>query len=97
VHEDFAMLLRYQVLTDRDNPKSSNVHVDIIPTPIPSPDGCTYMTPDVLAEGNPLGSLVTVSQDNGGSSDVTDPVSAPGSGSSGGSGNGSGKSDKKKS
>ena len=61
VHEDFAMLLRYQVLTDKDNPKSSNVHVDIIPTPIPTPDGCTYMTPDVLAEGNPLGNQVTVS------------------------------------
>ncbi len=61
VHEDFAMLLRYQVLTDKDNPKSSNVHVDIIPTPLPSPDGCTYMTPDVLAEGNPLGNQVTVS------------------------------------
>ena len=61
VHEDFAMLLRYQILTDKDNPNSSNVHVDIIPTPIPSPDGCTYMTPDVLAEGNPLGNQVTVS------------------------------------
>ena len=61
VHEDFALLLRYQILTDKDNPKSSNVHVDIIPTPIPSPDGCTYMTPDVLAEGNPLGNAVTVS------------------------------------
>ncbi|NOS80691.1 MAG: multicopper oxidase domain-containing protein [Nitrospira sp.] len=61
VHEDFALLLRYQVLTDKNNPKSSNVHVDIIPTPIPSPDGCTYMTPEVLAEGNPLGNGVTVS------------------------------------
>ncbi len=61
VHEDFAMLLRYQILTDKDNPKSSNVHVDIIPTPIPTPDGCTYMTPDVLAEGNPAGNQVTVS------------------------------------
>ena len=61
VHEDFAMLLRYQLLTDKDNPKSSQIHVDIIPTPIPSPDGCTYMTPDVLAEGNPLGNSVTVS------------------------------------
>ncbi|NOT23885.1 MAG: multicopper oxidase domain-containing protein [Nitrospiraceae bacterium] len=61
VHEDFAMLLRYQILTDKDNPNSSNVHVDIIPTPLPTPDGCTYMTPDVLAEGNPLGNQVTVS------------------------------------
>ena len=31
------------------------------PTPIPTPDGCTYMTPEVLAEGNPLGNGVTVS------------------------------------
>jgi FtsP/CotA-like multicopper oxidase with cupredoxin domain len=61
IHEDFALLLRYQVLTDKANPKSSNVHVDIIPTPIPTPDGCTYMTPEVLAEGNPLGNGVTVS------------------------------------
>lgn len=61
VHEDFAMLFRYQILTDPTNPKSSNVHVDIIPTPIPSPDGVTYMMPDVLAEGNPLGNAVTVS------------------------------------
>ena len=61
VHEDFALLMRYQILTDKDNPKSSNVHVDIIPTPIPTPDGCTYMTPEVLAEGNPLGNAVKVS------------------------------------
>ena len=61
VHEDFAMLLRYQILTDPKNPKSSSTHVDIIPTPIPSPDGCTYMTPDVQAEGNPMGNAVTVS------------------------------------
>jgi FtsP/CotA-like multicopper oxidase with cupredoxin domain len=97
VHEDFAMLLRYQILTDRDNPKSSNVHVDIIPTPIPTPDGCTYMTPDVLVEGNPLGNAVMVSQNNGGSSIDIAPGSAPRSGSSGGSGSGSGKSGKKKS
>jgi hypothetical protein len=61
VHEDFAMLYRYQLLTDKENPKASQIHLDIIPTPIPSPDGCTYMTPDVLAEGNPLGNQVTVS------------------------------------
>jgi hypothetical protein len=95
VHEDFAMLLRYQILTDRDNPKSSNVHVDIIPTPIPTQDGCTYMTPDVLVEGNPLGNTVMVSQNNGGPNVGIDPGTALGSGSSGGSG--SGKSGKKRS
>jgi FtsP/CotA-like multicopper oxidase with cupredoxin domain len=108
VHEDFAMLLRYQVLTDKDNPKSSNVHVEIIPTPIPSPDGCTYMTPEVLPEGVPSGSSVAVSQDNSGSSGVADSGTPPpsgnsGSGSGGGtsttsgsSGSGSGKSGKRK-
>ncbi len=66
VHEDFAMLLRYQVLTDRNNPNDSDVHVEIIPTPIPSPDGVTFMTPEVLAEGNPAGNSVSIAQTNGG-------------------------------
>jgi hypothetical protein len=39
------MLMRYQVLTGDDRPQ-----LNIIPTPIPSPDGVTYMTPEVLPE-----------------------------------------------
>ncbi len=45
VHEDFAMLMRYQVLTGDDRPQ-----LNIIPTPIPSEDGVEYMTPEVLPE-----------------------------------------------
>lgn len=54
VHEDFAMLLRYDVLTDPNNPNVSQVHTEIIPTPDPTPDGVTYVTPEILPEGNPF-------------------------------------------
>jgi hypothetical protein len=45
VHEDFAMLMRYQVLTGDDRPQ-----LNIIPTPVPSEDGVEYLTPEVLPE-----------------------------------------------
>jgi FtsP/CotA-like multicopper oxidase with cupredoxin domain len=46
VHEDNAMLLRYDILTDADGrPQAS-----IIPTPNPTPDGVEYLTPEVLPE-----------------------------------------------
>ena len=35
VHEDNAMLLRYDILTDPNNPNVSQTHVSIIPTPNP--------------------------------------------------------------
>lgn len=54
VHEDFAMLARYDLLTDPANPNQSQVHTEIIPTPDPSPDGVTYVTPEILPEGNPF-------------------------------------------
>ena len=54
VHEDNAMLLRYDILTDPDNPDVSQTHVSIIPTPNPTPFGVTYVTPEVLPEGNPF-------------------------------------------
>ncbi len=54
VHEDNAMLLRYDILTDPDNPDSSQVHASVIPTPDPTPDGVTYRTPEILPEGNPF-------------------------------------------
>ncbi|MBY0226285.1 MAG: multicopper oxidase domain-containing protein [Hyphomicrobium sp.] len=46
VHEDFAMLMRYQVLSDDPN----SPQFRIIPTPIPSEEGVEYMTPEVLPE-----------------------------------------------
>jgi hypothetical protein len=49
VHEDNAMLLRYDILTDDDG----RPQVGIIPTPIPTPDGVSYMTPEILPEGDP--------------------------------------------
>lgn len=54
VHEDAAMLMRYDVLTDAANPKTSKTHVSIIPTPNPTPQGVTYVTPEILPEGNPF-------------------------------------------
>jgi FtsP/CotA-like multicopper oxidase with cupredoxin domain len=48
VHEDFAMLMRYQVLTGDDRPQLA-----ITPTPIPTEDGVTYKTPEVLPEAYP--------------------------------------------
>lgn len=48
VHEDFAMLMRYQVLTNDDRPQ-----LKIIPTPVPSENGVTYLTPEVLPEAYP--------------------------------------------
>jgi FtsP/CotA-like multicopper oxidase with cupredoxin domain len=54
VHEDNAMLMRYDVYTDPNNPKNSQTHTTIIPTPNPTPDGVTYLTPEILPEGNPF-------------------------------------------
>ncbi len=54
VHEDAAMLLRYDVLTDPNNPRTSQTHVQVIPTPNPTPDGVTYVMPEILPEGNPF-------------------------------------------
>jgi FtsP/CotA-like multicopper oxidase with cupredoxin domain len=50
VHEDFAMLLRYQLLAAR------GVQVAITPTPNPTPDGVYFTTPEILREGDPRGS-----------------------------------------
>ncbi|MGI9421686.1 MAG: multicopper oxidase family protein, partial [Hyphomicrobiaceae bacterium] len=49
VHEDFAMLTRFDVLSDDDD----SVHAGIIPTPNPTPDGVEYLTPEILPEGDP--------------------------------------------
>jgi FtsP/CotA-like multicopper oxidase with cupredoxin domain len=65
VHEDFAMLLRYQLLTDPNNPNVAQWHTQVSPTPMPTPDGCTYMTPEILPEGDPSNPKFLV---NGGTS-----------------------------
>ncbi len=48
VHEDFAMLLRYQLIAD-----NGEAQLAISPTPIPTEDGVTFMTPEILPEGDP--------------------------------------------
>ena len=48
VHEDFAMLLRYQVLSDNGEPQLA-----VTPTPIPTEDGVTFRIPEILPEGDP--------------------------------------------
>ncbi|MDB5641000.1 MAG: copper oxidase [Hyphomicrobiales bacterium] len=61
VHEDFAMLLRYQLLTpppnDPDYAKTgSRPHWQVSNTPMPSPDGVTFKVPEILPEADPKNS-----------------------------------------
>ena len=49
VHEDFAMLMRIQLLTGvPGSPQTA-----VTPTPNPSPDGVTFTKPEILPEGDP--------------------------------------------
>jgi hypothetical protein len=49
VHEDFALLMRIQLLTGvPGSPQTA-----VTPTPNPSPDGVTFTTPEILPEGDP--------------------------------------------
>jgi FtsP/CotA-like multicopper oxidase with cupredoxin domain len=47
VHEDFAMLFRYQLLA------AAGVQVGVTQTPNPTPDGIVFTTPEILPEGDP--------------------------------------------
>ena len=53
VHEDFAMLLRYQLLGNAGTPQ-----LHVTPTPNPSLDGVTFTTPTILPEGLPPGTII---------------------------------------
>ena len=48
VHEDFAMLMRIQLLTGATGERPT-----ITSTPNPTPDGVVFTTPEILPEGNP--------------------------------------------
>jgi FtsP/CotA-like multicopper oxidase with cupredoxin domain len=50
VHEDFAMLLRLQLLGDGQ-------FADVTATPQPTPDGVFFTTPEILPEGDPRGTV----------------------------------------
>jgi FtsP/CotA-like multicopper oxidase with cupredoxin domain len=47
VHEDFAMLLRLQLLS------AAGPQVAVTPTPNPTPDGVFFTDPEILPEGDP--------------------------------------------
>ncbi len=51
VHEDFAMLLRYDIL--KEDTGTDDPFVGVVPTPNPTPDGVEYLTPEILPEGDP--------------------------------------------
>jgi FtsP/CotA-like multicopper oxidase with cupredoxin domain len=51
VHEDFAMLMRYQILKEDNG--TGDPFVAISPTPNPTPDGVEFLTPEILPEGDP--------------------------------------------
>ena len=47
VHEDFAMLMRHNLLS------AAGPQVAVTPTPNPTPDGVFFTTPEILPEGDP--------------------------------------------
>src|SRR5262245_57365395 len=49
VHEDFALLMRIQLLTGQ----AGSPQAFVTPTPNPSPDGVIFTTPEILPEGDP--------------------------------------------
>src|SRR5215813_8526793 len=49
VHEDFALLMRIQLLSG----VAGSPQTMVTPTPNPSPDGVTFTTPEILPEGDP--------------------------------------------
>jgi len=56
VHEDNAMLLRYDIIRGNSNANGiDDIHVTVLPTPDPRPEGVTYVDSCYLAEGNPQG------------------------------------------
>ena len=55
VHEDNAMLLRYDLIRGNSNAGIDDVHTTVLPTPDPRPEGVTYVDSCYLTEGNPQG------------------------------------------
>ena len=49
VHEDFALLMRIQLLTG----VTGSPQTAVTPTPNPTPDGVVFTTPEILPEGDP--------------------------------------------
>jgi FtsP/CotA-like multicopper oxidase with cupredoxin domain len=80
VHEDFALLMRIQLLSGL----AGTPQAAITPTPNPTPDGVVFTTPEVLAEAT-AGNGTTAANGGGGNGGGG---GGPGGGGSGGSGGG---------
>ena len=52
-HEDFAMLLRMQVLSAHPDQGGVAPHYVVTKTPIPTPNGVLWKDPEILPEGDP--------------------------------------------
>ncbi len=61
VHEDFALLMRIQLLQRRRGNATGNRYA----TPNPTPDGVFFTTPEVLPEGVPTSSASTTAPTSG--------------------------------
>ncbi|NMG44364.1 multicopper oxidase domain-containing protein [Aromatoleum toluvorans] len=56
VHEDNAMLMRYDIIRGNSNANGIDaVHITVLPTPDPRPEGVSYVDSCYLKEGNPQG------------------------------------------
>jgi FtsP/CotA-like multicopper oxidase with cupredoxin domain len=77
VHEDFALLMRIQTLVGE--------RTAITQTPLPSPDGIEFFTPEVIPEGNPLdpnGAKFFVTKNQPGGGQFSDVIGNSGGGKS---------------
>ncbi|HET6925580.1 MAG TPA: multicopper oxidase domain-containing protein [Hyphomicrobiaceae bacterium] len=61
VHEDFAMLMRMQVLSNL----AGSPHVAVTSTPNPTPDGVLFTTPEILPEADPRTPRISSNAGNG--------------------------------
>ena len=52
-HEDFAMILRMQVLAAHPDQGGTTPHHVVTKTPIPTPNGVLWKDPEILPEGDP--------------------------------------------
>lgn len=58
-HEDFAMILRMQILAAPYALTGTNTAQDVVTkTPIPTPEGVVWKTPEILREGDPRSRIV---------------------------------------
>ena len=53
VHEDFALLMRYQLLKNANGDPDNDIFAEATLTPNPTADGIVFLNPEILPEGDP--------------------------------------------